>query len=428
MTFPGNPSLKYLSVAILFCAAPVAFADGAQDVVCSGGFGSFHFRFGTGVTVSVGAQRHAGFAAHACEARLEWEKQNLVAESGAWQVDIDALGADLGLGSPVVAFQIRKTDIDGFMRYEIWSLRKPPRRLSVLAGGDWYGAADTHLDGRVEIWTDDAKAINGFDDIPPGALDFAPPVVLRFEDKKLIDVSAEFQPEYDRRIDALRAQLDIRQLADFKASDGKLKSLYPPTPEEWARLRATKVKVLEIVWCYLYSGRDRQAWEALGQMWPASDVDRIRAGILSARAQGIRREVEGVSSGPPGLLTHPKMKRVTVFYPPTQAATGSYDLAWAYAPGMSGPGKPDRTFSADTFPVKILMDRPVPPDGSSVSLRAEVPVELVIDSAGKVRSAKAIANPDDDLIRATAGWKFIPAFRDGSPVASRIRMGITPFQ
>lgn len=414
-----------LTATVLLSLLPGSFAGKAQTVVCNGGIGSFQYKFRTGIAVWVGSSKDGAFAAHACEARLEWDRQNLVAATGSLQVDVDALGADLGLGSPVVAYQIKKTDLDGYMQYEIYSLKKPPQKLRTITGGDWYSAADTDLDGRVEIWTDDAKAINGFDNIPPGAFNFAPPVVLRFENKKLIDVSAEFQPEYDHRIESLREKLDPRQLDDFKASDGKLNSLYPPTPDEWARLRATKVKVLEIVWCYLYSGRDRQAWDALEGMWPAADLDRIRAAILGARADGIRREVEGVSPGSPPRF---KVKKVTIFNPPSQVDPRSNDLAWAYAPGMSGPGEADRTFSSDTYPVHILMDRSMPQERPNVSLRTEVPVELVIDSAGKVRSAKTIANPDNDLIQATAGWKFVPAFRYGHPVASRIQMGITPLQ
>jgi hypothetical protein len=425
MLYPLNGFLAgaLRTLCISLCIWPIACAGQTRNVVCDGGFGTYQFKFKTGVTVWVGPQKTGGFAARACEARLEWGQQNMVAAPISWQVDIDALGIDLGLGAPVVAFQTKKTDIDGFMQYEIYSLKKPPQLLRVITGGDWYSAADTDLDGRVEIWTDDARTIRGFDNLPPGAFDFAPPVVLRFEKKKLIDVSAEFQPNYDRRIAAVRAQLDTKQLSDFKASDGKLRSLFPPTPEEWEHLQATKTKVLEIVWCYLYSGRDRQAWDALQSMWPPTDIDRIRAIILSTRAQGIRREVEGVSSG---LSAHFKTKKVTIFDPPSEIDPRSNDLAWAYAPGMSGPGVPDRAFNSDSFPVKILMERPVPPEGSEISLRTEVPVELVIDSAGKIRSAKAIANPDNDLVQATAGWKFVPAFRYGHPVASRIQMGITP--
>jgi hypothetical protein len=409
-----------LSIFALSCSGQV------RDVVCQGGFGSFEAAFRTGVKVSVGAVRNQGFAERSCEAKLAWDDQELAVEPPAWQADVDAMGVDFGLGVPVVALQIKRTDIDGFMQYEIYSLKKPPQKLRVIAGGDWYSAADTDLDGRVEIWTGDAAVVNGFDDLPRGAFDFAPPVVLRFEQKRLIDVSAEFQPDYNRRIAALRAQVGAQQLSDFKHSDGKLQTLYPPTPEEWARLRATKVKVLEIVWCYLYSGRDQDAWNALAEMWPPADVDRIRTLIQNARAQGIRRELDGVS---PGRSRFPIKKHSLVYDRVSDSVPDSNPLAWAFAPGMSGPSKDDvRSFEADTFPIRILMNRPVPPADSTVSLRTEVPLDLVIDSAGKVRSAKLVGTHDTDLVEATAGWKFIPAFKFNKPVASRLRLGITPLQ
>jgi hypothetical protein len=64
-------------------------------------------------------------------------------------------------------------------------------------------------------------------------------------------------------------------LSDFKNSDGQLSTLSPPKMEELHRLRMTKIKVLEIVWCYLYSGREQDAWRALADMWPAADFDRF---------------------------------------------------------------------------------------------------------------------------------------------------------
>jgi hypothetical protein len=55
-------------------------------------------------------------------------------------------------------------------------------------------------------------------------------------------------------------------------------------------------------------------------------------------------------------------------------------------------------------------------------------LELVIDSAGKVRSAEPSDNTKSfnaDLIAATAEWKFIPAFKAGRAVASRIRLPVS---
>jgi hypothetical protein len=52
-----------------------------------------------------------------------------------------------------------------------------------------------------------------------------------------------------------------------------------------------KAKVLEIVWAYVYSGREQQAWRSLTEMWPVTDADRIPTAILNAR--GLRYEYPG---------------------------------------------------------------------------------------------------------------------------------------
>jgi hypothetical protein len=59
-------------------------------------------------------------------------------------------------------------------------------------------------------------------------------------------------------------------------------------------------------------------------------------------------------------------------------------------------------------------------------LNAEVAVDMVIDAAGKVWSINIEGKPDQDLMEASAGWKFIPAFKFGRPVASHLRLGVTP--
>src|SRR6202012_3058949 len=98
-------------------------------------------------------------------ATFSWNGKATVIASDADQLDLDGLGVDLGLGTPLVALQIRNSSIDKSMSYEIYSLSKPPRPLRIITGGDWYSAADTDLDGHIEIWTGDA-AVNDFDEIP----------------------------------------------------------------------------------------------------------------------------------------------------------------------------------------------------------------------------------------------------------------------
>jgi hypothetical protein len=59
---------------------------------------------------------------------------------------------------------------------------------------------------------------------------------------------------------------------------------------------------------------------------------------------------------------------------------------------------------------------------------AELLLDLVIDSAGKVRSAEPAGKTkwaDAELLRATQEWKFIPAFKGNRPVACRSRLAVT---
>jgi hypothetical protein len=427
MLRPQNTQLARKCMLLAFCVVAIVASIEAQDVVCSAGFGSFKSTFATGVTVSVDARRNAEFAGRVCEAKLTWGKKNLLVEPGVWQVDVDAVGIDLGLGAPVVAFQIRRTDIDRLIQYEIYSLKEPPRLLRTITGGYYYSAADTDLDGRIEIWTNDSEAVNGFENIPLNALDFAPPVVLRFEQKQLIDVSSEFRSNFDGQIATVRAQLNNQQLSEFKHSDGALSNKSSLPLDQAHGLSTTKIKVLEMVWCYLYSAREPQAWKALAEMWPESDFQRIRAAILNARAKGIRSQVNGVSHEPsPGKF---KRKHVMIYDRVSDADPDKgNELSWAYANGMSGPGKADHTFEADTYPLPILLRRPPPLDAARAALNTEGVVNLVIDAAGKVRSATAEGKQEKDLIEATAGWKFVPAFKSGRPVAAHLQLGVIPLQ
>ena len=94
-----------------------------------------------------------------------------------------------------------------------------------------------------------------------------------------------------------------------------------------------------------------------------------------------------------------------------------------------GSGDHMRAYQVDISPQRIVFRRPPPPQGvSPAAFNAEVAVDLVIDAAGKVWSIKTEGKTDQDLIDASAGWKFVPALKYGNPVASRLRLGVTPFQ
>jgi hypothetical protein len=399
--------------SVFLCTASSFCPGQTHDVLCSDGYDKFEAKFSTGVTVSVGAARNGKLAKRLCEATLHWGKQDLVVVPEAAQVDVDVLGADLGLGMPVVAFQVKPSNAPSPLTYRIYSLEKPPRLLRTIAGGDFFSAADIDLDGRIEIWAGDAAAVDGFENLNLGELDFAPTVVLRFENSRLMDVSSEFRSHFDRQIAEVRARLDSQELSDFKNSDGRLPTMSLLPAEQLHRLRITKIKVLEIVWSYLYSDREQGAWHALADMWPPADFDRIRVSILNARARGIRSQVDHVSSRPSQF--HSK-KFAYVYDTETNTDQTTTDL-----PGGAFP-------RADTRPQAILLRRPPPLTVQIALPDQEELIDLVIDAAGKVRSAKAVGEADNDLINACAQWKFIPAFKDGHAVASRMRLAVKALQ
>lgn len=413
-----------LACFVLLCVTASVCHAQAHEVVCSAGTGSFESEFHTGVKVSVTAARNGELAIRACEAELSWNKQKLVVATAAARIDVDAFGADLGVGVPVAAIQVKKSDAGCCMSYQIYSLEKPPRLLRTIAGADSFSAADTDLDGRVEIWTDDSAAVDGFEHFDVRQLDFPPPIVLRFTNGQLLDVSAEFQPYFDQQIAKVRAGLDVQQLSDFKSSDGTLAPADFSSREELRQndyLLGIKFKVLEIVWSYMYSGREQEAWHALSDMWPAADVDRIRAAILQARDRGIRAQVDGASAA----VATGRKEHVEIFDgirpqgggPPTVISIGRRRM-------FDGMGNAEARKPDLVLPMPIQLWSPV-----SMVSSEEVLLDVVIDSAGKVRSAGLVDNPkeaDAHLMDTTGEWKFIPAFKDGRPVASRVRISVSP--
>ena len=140
-------------------------------------------------------------------------------------------------------------------------------------------------------------------------------------------------------------------------------------------------------------------------MWPAADIERIRAALVSARASGIRSQADNTSAGhAPG-----KKKQGQIFD----------------AVSKSGPGGRLEV----TPPAAILLQRPPISDARrSDPADGEVTLELVVDGAGKVRSAEPVGKmkgADPELVNAALTWKFIPASKDGHPVASRLRLEVS---
>ncbi|HLH30161.1 MAG TPA: hypothetical protein VKY31_03090, partial [Terriglobia bacterium] len=353
-----------------------------------------------------------------CEGSLGWGNKFLQVAPAAAQVDIDGFGIDLGLGTPVVTFQVQAAEDDCCRTFQIYSLRTPPKLLRTITGGSFYRTADTDLDGQVEIWTNDAASLIDFENADIDRPEFAPTVILRFVHGRLLDVGSEFQSYFDSQIERFRSVLSPQDIQDFKNSDGRL----PPTSHfsledlrHSQNLERTKIKVLQIIWAYLYSGREQDAWTALVDMWPAQDSNRIRAAIVAARHRGILSQIDSASASAASRGSKTKIFDLRTEIAPT--------------PGLRWTRQMEENKNPEYVrPIPILIDRQASEAASAwEATGSEVLVDLTIDSAGKVQSAES-NNPafDSSLKGATSRWKFIPAMNGRQSVASRVYFFVSP--
>jgi TonB family protein len=82
-----------------------------------------------------------------------------------------------------------------------------------------------------------------------------------------------------------------------------------------------------------------------------------------------------------------------------------------------------------TRPRPIKMVTPIYPAAMSLTkTEAEVVVEFVIDTTGRVRDAKCISSPHpafaEPAVAAIDGWRFLPATKDGHAVNTRVRIPV----
>ncbi len=123
--------------------------------------------------------------------------------------------------------------------------------------------------GQFRIMTSDG-AFDYFDGLCHACTVF-PRVVLKIDRDGLHDDGPQFVEQYDSEIALARAKIPRGEEEKFTESDFK----------------DARAIVLEIVFSYLYSGREAQAWQTLDEMWPANDRERIKKLIIDTRAKGL---------------------------------------------------------------------------------------------------------------------------------------------
>ena len=143
-----------------------------------------------------------------------------------------------------------------------------------------------------------------------------PQVILKLEGSDLVDVSSQHPEIYDKEIEQSRSELTADAIDKLRKSNYR-KNLYTDQIP-------TVHRVLTIVLDYVYSGREEKAWQALDEMWPASDVSRVKSLIAERRRRGMlanlacecrpaliaRQAHPKRKAEPPDITTDPRIKSI----------------------------------------------------------------------------------------------------------------------
>jgi len=80
-----------------------------------------------------------------------------------------------------------------------------------------------------------------------------------------------------------------------------------------------------------------------------------------------------------------------------------------------------------SIPARLIADGPVayPPEARRAEVEADVPVQILVDTAGRVLEARSLIHRgyglDEAAAQAIRTWRFSPALRDGHPTRVRMR-------
>lgn len=271
--------IKTAAVISIVLFATVAFADKPQER-CFNGVGAIERKV-SGYTVRIDpvAGEHNEQACHAVLQSPDGQDAFAASDFG---MEINPI-----TGASVTNDGVRSLVFEGFSggahccwTYWIVSLGSSPGLVKEIENQTGV-AFEREKDGRVVLRTGDG-AFDYFDDLPHVASPM-PLVLLAFEGHTLKDVGGQFIPIYDERIESARKQLSPERIEAFRSGSAPTQK----TGDDAMHWMETKSLVLSIVLDYLYSGREQQAWNALDELWPANDRDRIAKLIVETRQSGI---------------------------------------------------------------------------------------------------------------------------------------------
>src|SRR5713226_3779672 len=210
-----------------------------------------------------------------CQVEIIDPQNNVIFDVNDTSFSIAFTGRDVN-GAPHLVLESYSGGAHCCWTYYIISLGSKPGMLLKLENNrdvSFY----KNKNGRIDLATLDG-AFDYFDEVCHACSPF-PLVYLRLDGSNLIDISPEYIQEYDEIIRDSQRGLTAEQRQRLKTLKEKPSD---DEPVERARYHA-----LTIVLAYLYSGREKQAHQALQELWPPFDQERIWNSILETRRNGI---------------------------------------------------------------------------------------------------------------------------------------------
>ncbi len=278
-------------VLVLACGRALA------SPVCVNGGGEFQKPLWDGYTLLIGP----GTGEHANECRA-------AVTAGDGKVIFETYGADAGIGAATgrdvsndgSKDVVIETHTSAGNVYSIVGTENPAGLVRQFVTASELSFEDRLGDGHIEIVTHDTAFV-GFEGVAPE--DSPQPLVfLRLKGERVANVSSLYWPEYEIEIKREKAQLGKWDISDFMGTTPSNKTdtekAAGPKPQEERRMLATKAAVLRIVVNYLYAGKGQEAWQALKEMWPYADRDRVRQAILKTRMTGVLGDINRPTAKP----------------------------------------------------------------------------------------------------------------------------------
>jgi hypothetical protein len=261
-----------LLLASLFLLVPV-HAETTLDCPVSSNYQRIHSIDGYLVQLRPGPRK----TPYRCRGTITPPKGRAVTVAQEWALSIDGIsGRDInGGGKQDVVFDAFSGGETCCYLYWVVTLERNPKVIRTFRNQVPL-IFRKRPDGSTEIRTGEGSFDLFF---LPHSESVIPELVLRLQGDQLVDISSDYREEYDQKIAKARAELSAADLQKFRASRYNQKMFAD-------QLHTVKC-VLTIVLNYLYSGREPQAWQALNEMWPPSDGERVRSLIQERQARGL---------------------------------------------------------------------------------------------------------------------------------------------